>query len=121
MTLTSKQNLRASRQTELTAVFSIGTVCRWLRNSVEVADAPYLTAMETEFERAAKMGACSALQNQVQQSETNGDEPLQTSTPNIEKAQEIAETQKNIRKRASPRGARNPATLPEGSTREYAL
>ncbi len=63
-------NLRASRQTELTAVYSIGTVCRWLGNSVEVADAHYLTAMETEFERAAKVGACSALQNPVQQIST---------------------------------------------------
>jgi hypothetical protein len=47
-------NLRASRQTELTAVYSIGTVCRWLGNSVEVADAHYLTALESEFERAAR-------------------------------------------------------------------
>jgi hypothetical protein len=41
-----------------------------------VADAHYLTALETEFERAAKFGACLALQNPVQQSETNCDKPL---------------------------------------------
>jgi len=70
-------NLRASRQTELTALYPIGTVCRWLGNSPEIADAHYLMALETEFERASRDGA---LQNPVQQSETNGDEPLQTST-----------------------------------------
>jgi hypothetical protein len=57
---------------------------------VEVADAHYLTAMETEFERAAKVGTCSALQNPVQQSETNGDKPLQTSTPFCAETLEIA-------------------------------
>jgi site-specific recombinase XerD len=80
-------NLRASRQTELTARFSIGTVCRWLGNSISVADQHYLTAMETEFERAAKEGAIDcerkisgAVQKQAQQTEANGDEQLQTTT-----------------------------------------
>ena len=59
-------NLRASRQTELTTRFSIGTVCRWLGNSIEVADAHYLTALDAEFEAAAK-----ALQIPVQQIENN--------------------------------------------------
>ncbi len=77
-------NLRASRQTELTAVYSIGTVCRWLGNSVEVADAHYLTAMESEFERAAREGAQGkALQKALHQSETNRDKPMQTSTGDL--------------------------------------
>jgi integrase len=80
-------NLRASRQTELTALYSIGTVCRWLGNSVEVADAHYLTALESDFQRAAKVGA---LHNPVQQTATNGDKPLQTSTSAYAETLEIA-------------------------------
>jgi hypothetical protein len=86
----------------------------------EAAD---LTALDFEFERAARDGTGAlqkAAQIPAQQSEANGDKMPQTSTPNIEKTQELAENEENIRKRASPRGARNPATLPEGSTREYA-
>lgn len=37
----------------------------------------------------------------------------------VEEMKNGAGRKKNIRKRASPRGARNPATLPEGSAREY--
>jgi integrase len=84
-------NLRASRQTELTAVYSIATVCRWLGNSIEVADARYLTALESDFARAAKIGAGqNALQIPMQQSETNGDKPLQPSTLHYRKTLEIA-------------------------------
>jgi integrase len=50
-------NLRASRQTELSALYPIATVCRWLGNSIEVADLHYLSAMERDFERASTVGA----------------------------------------------------------------
>jgi integrase len=58
-------NLRASRQTELTARYSIGTVCRWMGNSIEVADGHYLTALDAEYADAARFGA---LQKAVQTS-----------------------------------------------------
>jgi integrase len=88
-------NLRASRQTELTAVYSIGTVCRWLGNSVEVADQHYLTALESEFERAAREGATGkALQKALHQSETNRDKPLQTGTGDLAGTLEFAESAK---------------------------
>jgi integrase len=75
-------NLRASRETELLARYPSGTVCRWLGNSMKVADAHYLMALETDFERAAREGA---LQKAVQQTATNGDKPLHTSTGDLEK------------------------------------
>jgi len=56
-------NLRASRQTELSALYPIATVCRWFGNTVEVADLHYLSALERDFERAASVGA---LHNPVQ-------------------------------------------------------
>ena len=91
-------NLRASRQTELTALYSIGSVCRWFGNSVQVADAHYLTALESEKTRTAStpVNAHTALQNPVQQSETNGDEPLQTSTGDYAETLEIAGNEKKF-------------------------
>jgi integrase len=50
-------NLRASRQTELSAQYPIASVCRWLGNSVVVADRHYLQVMEADFARAAESGA----------------------------------------------------------------
>jgi integrase len=88
-------NLRASRESELTALYSIGTVCRWLGNSIKVADLHYLSALEAEFDRAAKQGAISmespkALQIPVQQTEPDHDLPLQTSTDSDSESVEIA-------------------------------
>lgn len=59
-------NLRASRQTELSALYPIATVCRWLGNTIEVADLHYLSALEHDFSRASSVGA---LHNPVQTSE----------------------------------------------------
>lgn len=83
-------NLRASRQTELTMRFSIGTVCRWLGNSIEVADAHYLTALDAEFEAAAK-----ALHIPVQSTGENWQKVGQTQMADSE---ETAENAGNIEK-----------------------
>lgn len=100
-------NLRASRQTELTARYSIGTVCRWMGNSVEVADAHYLTAQETEFERAASEGAeQKAAHKAAQQTETNVDKAMHTRTDEASKTLEMSENGKISGSVASPRGAR---------------
>jgi hypothetical protein len=50
-------NLRASRETELTADFPIHVVCEWIGNSALIAQKHYLQVMEEDFQRAAKSGA----------------------------------------------------------------
>lgn len=87
-------NLRASRQTELTARFSIGTVCRWLGNSIDIADAHYLTALDAEFEEAAR-----ALQNPVQQSEEKRQKVTTTQMADMQ------ETAKNVENTGKHPGA----------------
>ena len=84
----------------MTALYSIGTVCRWLGNSVKVADAHYLTALETDFDRAAKVGALiqnpEQAQNQAQQTETNRVEPRQSITRDMAETLGIAENAKKF-------------------------
>jgi integrase len=50
-------NLRATRQTELAAVFPLHVVCAWLGNKRAVAAEHYFQVTETDFERAAISGA----------------------------------------------------------------
>jgi site-specific recombinase XerD len=50
-------NLRASRETELTADFPIHVVCEWIGNSALIAQKHYLQVTEEDFQRAAKSGA----------------------------------------------------------------
>jgi integrase len=59
------QNLRASRETELAAIYPLHVVCAWIGNSPAVAQKHYLQTIDADFERAAKSGA-SALQKAVQ-------------------------------------------------------
>jgi hypothetical protein len=56
-------------------------------NSIEVADAHYLTALESDFHRAAMIGA---LHNPVQQTATNRDEPTPINHIDHAKTLEIA-------------------------------
>jgi integrase len=60
------QNMRASRETELAALYPLHVVCTWIGNSMLVANKHYLQTTEEDFRRAAKSGAV-ALQNAVQQ------------------------------------------------------
>lgn len=50
------QNLRSSRQTELSAEFPAHVVCAWIGNSEKVAAEHYLQVREEDFQRAAKAG-----------------------------------------------------------------
>ncbi len=59
-------NLRASRETELAAVYPLHVVCAWIGNSALIAQKHYLQTTEDDFRRAAKSGAL-AVQNPVQQ------------------------------------------------------
>jgi hypothetical protein len=47
------QNLRLTRQNELTAKFPAHVVCDWIGNSEEVAKEHYLRATEADFAKAA--------------------------------------------------------------------
>lgn len=67
-------NLRASRETELAAVYPLHVVCTWIGNSTLIAQKHYLQTTEDDFRRAAKSGAV-AVQNRVQQAiASNGTE-----------------------------------------------
>src|SRR5262249_14361272 len=46
------QNLRASRETELAAIFPLHVVCAWIGNSALVAQKHYLQVTEADFARA---------------------------------------------------------------------
>ena len=59
------QNLRSSRETELTEVFPVHVVCQWLGNSPRVGREHYLQVTEEHFQCAAKSGA-DPVQNRVQ-------------------------------------------------------
>ncbi len=48
------QNLRASRQTELTGVYAAHLVNHWMGNSRQVAEDHYLMPTDADFERASK-------------------------------------------------------------------
>lgn len=58
-------NLRASRQTELSATFPIHVVCKWLGNKAAIAQEHYLRVTDDDFERAVAGGA-TVVQNLVQ-------------------------------------------------------
>lgn len=63
-------NLRATRETELAAIYPIHVVCAWIGNSEAVAAKHYLQVTEGDFERAATGAAESdagARQKAVQQ------------------------------------------------------
>jgi integrase len=59
------QNLRASRETELSAIYPLRTVTSWLGNSQPVAMKHYLSVRDEDFERAAHFPAHAA-QNEAQ-------------------------------------------------------
>jgi hypothetical protein len=76
-------NLRASRQTELTATFPEHVICAWMGNSKIVARKHYLQVRDEDFERA--------LQNPVQQVAAKGVEPCLTVTANLGISKELRE------------------------------
>lgn len=59
------QNCRSTRETELSERFPIGTVVKWMGNSVRVAAKHYLQARDEHFQRALRPES-EALQNPVQ-------------------------------------------------------
>jgi hypothetical protein len=63
-------NLRASRETELAAIFPLHLVCEWMGNQTAIAAKHYLKATDADFERAAKSGAL-ALHIPVQQDDAS--------------------------------------------------
>lgn len=58
------QNLRSTRQTELSELFPSHVVCAWIGNSEDVAKLHYLQVTDDHFQRAAHF---EALQNALQQ------------------------------------------------------
>jgi integrase len=60
------QNLRATRETELAAVYPVHVVTAWMGHEALVAQKHYLSVTDADYESAAKSAAL-ALQKQVQQ------------------------------------------------------
>ncbi len=50
-------NLRASRETELAAIFPIHVVCDWIGNTAAIAAKHYLTVREEDYQRAVQGGS----------------------------------------------------------------
>jgi len=92
-------NLRASRQTELAAVFPLHVVCAWIGNKRAVAAEHYLQVTDTDFERAAKSGA-RALQIPMQSATASVSNDSQDGLE-VEEACEVM--QKGASERKSPR------------------
>jgi integrase len=73
------QNLRATRETELMAVYPVHVVTAWMGHEALIAAKHYLSVTDEDFTRAAAEGAGpskAALQNPVQQgTETGRTEP----------------------------------------------
>lgn len=59
-------NLRASRQTELSARFPLHVVCSWLGNTTTVAAQHYLTVRESDFEAAVARQPVAASDGRLQ-------------------------------------------------------
>jgi integrase len=51
-------NLRASRQTELTARFPLHVVCEWIGNSAPIADKHYLQVTDAHYADAGRITTC---------------------------------------------------------------
>ena len=60
------QNLRASRETELSAVYPLRTIGAWLGNSQPVAMEHYLSVRDEDFTRAAQMPVGQTAQKTAQ-------------------------------------------------------
>jgi hypothetical protein len=72
------QNLRSSRETELTEDFPLHVVTAWIGNTEAVAKRHYLQVTEDHFSKAAKSGAV-AVQKAVQQpAASSGSESQET-------------------------------------------
>ena len=66
------QNLRATRQTELSQRFPEHVVCKWLGNSPRVARAHYLQTTEEHFEQAAEFSVLPATASPRGQNQAHG-------------------------------------------------
>ena len=92
------QNMRASRQTELEETFPSHVVCRWMGNSVMVAQKHYLQTTEAHYEKA--------VQNPVQQaSELLRNAPHSAPT-GLSEAPENADSQRLKGNKINPTRAR---------------
>ena len=97
------QNLRATRQTELTERFPAHVVCAWIGNSKAVADKHYLQVTDDHFSKALekKCAAYSLQQHDVLEynaSQTD-DSPAEADSPTIDKRvslQEFATTREEM-------------------------
>jgi integrase len=71
------QNLRSTRQTELTEIYPAHVVCSWVGNTEEVAQGHYLQVTQDHFSKAAGMspGQPNSNGNDKENDEADVDEP----------------------------------------------
>jgi len=86
------QNMRASRETELTERFPIHVVCAWLGNSTTVATKHYLQVTDDHFKRAAECAAESAAESAAQAQQKA---QQQDTAPNSKESQDIKKAREN--------------------------
>ncbi len=69
------QNLRSTRQTELSEEFPAHVVCAWIGNTEEVAKLHYLQVTDDHFERAVEAEAVQKVTQQGAEIGRNGSQP----------------------------------------------
>ncbi len=92
------QNMRASRQTELEETFPSHVVCRWMGNSVKVAQKHYLQVTEEHYGKA--------VQNPVQQASARTRIASLSTSDDPSESPENADSQRLKRNKINPTRAR---------------
>ncbi len=87
------QNMRSSRQTELSHQHPAHVVCAWIGNSMQVAQEHYLQVTDADFEAALKPSATHVANNGIsnaQQSDADGDDETKKPATRRKKVQRDA-------------------------------
>ena len=92
------QNMRASRQTELEETFPSHVVCRWMGNSVKVAQKHYLQTTEDHYKKAT--------QNPTQQASASPRIASLSTSDDPSESQKNAESQRLKGNKINPTRAR---------------
>ena len=102
------QNMRSTRETELTEKYPLHVVCSWIGNTAKVAAGHYLQVTEEHFEQAA--GIC--VQNEAQYSAVRGRIDRKDNLPRNEESedlQEVTEGYENLQCHSMGRAGFEPA------------
>ncbi|MEQ8847560.1 tyrosine-type recombinase/integrase [Botrimarina sp.] len=104
-------NMRATRQTELEQRFPSHVVCKWLGNSVQIANKHYLSVTDDDFARATE----KTVQNPGQTADDTGGQAATTQNPDASEPTESPEESSPVT--PCPTGRATPSIGSRSSTR----